>query len=145
MAGREPPQHFALRGGLNLVSSALETPPGHVIAGLNYEPHPRGYQRIDGIERFDGRAKPSDASYWVLNFDAGTDVPAVDDIVHGQSSEATGVVVAVAISSGSWAGNDAAGYLIIYSLSGTFVDDEFLENMGASGSEYDSSFNGDFS
>lgn len=53
--------HFPLQGGLDLVTPPLAMPPGRMIAGENYEPHPAGYRRIDGYERFDGRPAPSDA------------------------------------------------------------------------------------
>ena len=57
-----------LRGGLNLVTPPMELPPGMLIAGYNYEPLERGYGRISGYERFDGRPRPSDAEFWVMSF-----------------------------------------------------------------------------
>jgi hypothetical protein len=59
---------YPLGGGLDLVTSPMVIPPGKATAGLNYEPHPRGYQRVDGYERFDGRPKPSEATYYILNY-----------------------------------------------------------------------------
>lgn len=48
-----------LRGGLNIVSPAVAIPPGQCTAALNYEPEVRGYRRIAGFERYDGRPAPS--------------------------------------------------------------------------------------
>ena len=104
-----------------------------LLAATNYELLPRGgYRRIDGFERSDGQPRPSEASYWILNYDAGDIVtPATDSLVTGQTSGATGKVGAVVLTSGSWAGSDALGYVAIYTLSGTFVDDEPLSFTGA--------------
>lgn len=121
-------RYFALRGGLDLVTPAIETPPGRAIAAANYEPHPRGYQRVDGFERFDGRPKPSEASYWVLNFDAGTAAISEGDTVTGATSSATGVaLIDAVVESGSYVGSDAAGYLVLTGVSGTFQDNENLQ------------------
>lgn len=122
----------ALQGGLNLVTPALQTPPGHCIAGVNYEPVERGYQRVDGFERYDGRPSPSDASYWVLDFDAGTTAVSEGDTVTGATSGATGeALVDSVVESGSYAGNDAAGYLVLTNVSGTFQDNEDLQVSAA--------------
>ena len=121
-------QFFPLGGGLDLISPAIAVPPGRAIAAANYEPHDRGYRRIDGLERFDGRAKPSEASYWILDFDTGdTDVVA-DTTVTGGTSGATGVaLVDAVVESGSYGGSDAAGYLVLTAVSGTFVTGEDIE------------------
>ncbi|KQT54629.1 hypothetical protein ASG43_03315 [Aureimonas sp. Leaf454] len=50
---------FVLQGGLDLVSPAIALPQGRAIAALNYESEARGYSRIGGFERFDGRPSPS--------------------------------------------------------------------------------------
>jgi len=65
-----------------------------------------------------------------LNFDAGTTAFTVGATVTGGSSEATGTVKTVTVSTGSWAENDAAGYLILSSVSGTFENDEALTDDG---------------
>lgn len=123
---------FALRGGLDLVTPAVETPPGRVIAGVNYEPHRRGYRRVDGFERFDGQPKPSEASYSVLNFDAGVTAVAEGDTVTGATSGATGkALIAGVLETGTYAGSDATGYLVLTNVSGTFQDNENLEVSAA--------------
>ncbi len=122
---------FPLQGGLNLVTPSIRTPGGHVIAGVNYEPVEKGYQRVQGYERFDGQPKPSDAAYWVLNFDAGTDAINEGDTVTGAGSGATGkALIDAVITSGSYAGNDAAGYLVLTGVSATSYDND--ENLQVS-------------
>lgn len=117
-----------LRGGLNLVTPAIATPPGNCIAALNYEPEIRGYSRMAGYERFDGRAKPSKASYWLINFDAGSAAITAGQTVTGATSGATGVaVIDGTLSSGSYGSGNAVGYLILYGVTGTFQDNENLQ------------------
>tara|TARA_Y100000310_G_scaffold339919_1_gene434110 strand:+ start:683 stop:2767 length:2085 start_codon:yes stop_codon:yes gene_type:complete len=117
-----------LGGGLDLITPAIRTPPGRAIGAVNYEAGPRGYARIDGLEIYDGQAKPSAASYWVLNYDAGEAAISEGDTVTGGTSSATGVaLIDAVISSGSYAGSDAVGYLVLTAVSGTFQDDEDLE------------------
>jgi hypothetical protein len=123
---------FALVGGENLTAAPLSIQPGELLASQNYEcVAPQGYRRIDGNERFDGRPKPSAASYWKLGFDAGTAAIAVTNIVTGATSGASGEALVVTLTSGSWAGGDAAGYLILFNVSGTFQDNENLQVSAA--------------
>ena len=67
---------FALRGGLDLVSSPLTVDPGRLWAGANYVAADAGYRRIGGYERYDGRPAPSDAEYWILRARGYFDRPA---------------------------------------------------------------------
>jgi len=53
------------------------------------------------------------------------------DTVTGATSSATGVVMAVGVTFGSWAGSNAAGVLYLKDLSGTFSDDESLQVSAA--------------
>lgn len=125
------PQQIAttlLRGGLNLVTPAIATPAGNCIAAMNYEPEVRGYSRMAGIERFDGRPKPSKASYWLVNFDAGSIAVTAGQTVTGATSGATGVAVqAGTLLTGSYGAGNAAGYLVLYGVTGTFQDNENLQ------------------
>lgn len=117
-----------LRGGLNLVTPAIATPAGNCIAAMNYEPEVRGYSRIGGFERFDGRPRPHKASYWVLNFDAGTAAITAGQTVTGATSGATGVaVVAGTLSTGSYGAGSATGYIVLYGVTGTFQNNENLQ------------------
>jgi len=82
-------------GGLDQKSAAMTFPPGSIYMGKNYvSTTDGGYQRIDGYERYDGQASPSDAEYYqyTVTFD---DVVAVGDIITGTDSASTGVVIYV--------------------------------------------------
>lgn len=65
---------------------------------------------------------------YVVPFDAGqSEGPIkVGDTITGHTSAATGVVTGVVVTSGSWAGDDAAGYLFIKTKTGTFQNNEEL-------------------
>lgn len=119
---------FGLFGGLDLVTPPLVVPPGKVLSSKNYEPADEGgYRRITGYERYDGRPSPSDATYWILDFDAGTGTePTPGNTIDGAISGASGTLHLVVLESGSW-GVDAAGYLVLFEVSGAFQDNETLE------------------
>jgi len=72
------------------------------------------------------------AFIWVVPFDAGqSEGPIkVGDTITGFTSAATGVVTGVLVSSGSWAGDDAAGLLFIKAKTGTFQNNEELRVGG---------------
>jgi hypothetical protein len=124
----QQPQTILLRGGLNIVTPAIAVPPGMGIAGSNYESDVRGYRRTGGYERYDGRDRPSDEAYWYLEFDAGSAAITSGQTVTGATSGATGVALQDAVvSSGSYGGGDAAGYLVLWNVVGTFQDDENLQ------------------
>ncbi len=122
---------FRLEGGLDLVNPQIGMAPGRLTAGLNYEPSDRGpgYHRIDGFERFSGLPKPSEQTYWILTFTGGIMEPLLGTTVTGVVSLAVGCVVAIVLTSGSWAGNDAAGYFVIRLHTGTF---QAAENISVS-------------
>lgn len=123
-----PSKPISLMGGLDMMSTPLALFPGKLIAAKNYEPHPKGYRRIDGFERFDGQPKPSLASYWVLDFDAGSAAITTGQTVTGATSGATGkALINAVVSTGSYGGGNAAGYLVLTGISGTFQDNEALQ------------------
>lgn len=123
--------YTALAGGLDLIATALAVNPGHLLECLNFEQifGKQGYWRIDGYERYDGRAQPSDGEYSTQAFDTGTAEIAAGDVVTGTS--ATGLVVSVTLSSGSWAGGDAAGTLLLTSVTGAWVDNGDIQVSAA--------------
>lgn len=84
--------YFPLKGGLNLVDAPLKIPDGMVLGAINYELLSRdGYRRIDGFERFDGQASPSDQTYWIQNFQNKSGAAVAEgDIVEGAVTGATG-------------------------------------------------------
>jgi hypothetical protein len=57
------PDTFALGGGLDLVTAPINVMPGYALAGCNYQPDDKGYSRIKGYERFDGKPSPSSIAY----------------------------------------------------------------------------------
>lgn len=120
-------EYTPLSGGLDMVSGALNVRPGRMSECLNFEQAfgKQGYRRIDGYERFDGRAEPHKASYSVLRFDAGTVAIAPGNIVAGATASAE--VLLVELESGGWATGDAAGRLIVILPIGVFVDNEALK------------------
>jgi hypothetical protein len=133
MASKTQSKYWEFKGGLDLVSSALKIDPGRLLGCKNYEiAKEDGYRRIDGYERFDGRDKPSDASYWILNFDAGQTEVSDGETVTGVTSGATGIACQDGeLLSGTYAGGDAEGTLVLYGVSGTFQDNENLQVSAA--------------
>lgn len=101
--------YFPLGGGLDLVSPAIAKKPGTVIDSQNYEPSINGgYRRIDGYERFDGRASPTGSDYWTLPV-ALSGSPSVGSTIVGATSTATAAILAV-----------FDGYLVLAGLTGNF-------------------------
>ena len=85
-----------LKGGLDQVTPTLSLKPGVARDAVNFECAPTGgYTRIAGYERFDGLAKPSDATYVTVQVAAFTNVPSVGQTLTGQTTGTTGVIVAV--------------------------------------------------
>jgi len=124
----QQPRSFRIIPTLDLVTPTALKQPGVLIACENHEPAADGAHRIDGYERVDGQTKASAATYYVLNFDAGTATIAEGATVTGATSGATGkTLIAMVVESGTFGGSNAAGYLVLTSLSGTFQDNENLQ------------------
>lgn len=103
-------KYYPFNGGLDLVTPALSVDPGFALALVNYEPwYNGGYRRVDGYEKFDGRAKPSVAPQYgavissLTGLTVGTSTSAAGT---GATSGATGVFVQSAVDSNgtSWVG-----------------------------------------
>lgn len=123
---------FPFGGGLDVVTPPTRKQPGRLIGGENYEPiDGGGYRRIQGYERFDGHLSPSDATYWLLDFDAGSAAFNVGDVVTGVTSGDTAEVVKVTLKTGAYATHDAAGELVVFNATGAFVDNEALQVSSA--------------
>ena len=89
-------KYFPLGGGLDVTSPALSIDPGRALAMINYEPwFQGGYRRIDGYERYDGRTKPSTATFMGFDVSSVTGLVAGTTIVTGGTSGATGVVIGI--------------------------------------------------
>lgn len=87
--------YYPLGGGLDLVTPAIAINAGKVIDSQNYEPAiGGGYRRIDGYERFDGRANPTSATYFILPV-VLLGVVVIGNTITGVTSAATGIVLAI--------------------------------------------------
>ena len=126
-------KRVSYRGGLNTEDPQHDMPPGELVEVKNYEVRTRqGYRTFNGYERFDGQPQPSAATFYTLDFNTGTEEIAVGATVTGLTSSATGIVVyAGQVESGSYVGGDAAGYLILDQVSGTFQTSESLQVSAA--------------
>jgi hypothetical protein len=121
-------QFFPLRGGLDQETPAISIPPGRIIGVQNHEATPRGYQRTEGFERFDGHAAPSAANFYTLTFTQGNAEFLEGDTITGLVSGATCRVLADALlESGSYGGADATGTVAVHLVVGTFVAAEQLQ------------------
>lgn len=108
--------------GLDTTSSPIETAPGSLKDSKNYEITVNGgYRGIDGYERFDGQARPSDASYIVIDCTISGSIVA-GNTVTGQSSGASGVCVYVNTT------YDATqAHIVLTKVTGTFTNGENLQ------------------
>ncbi len=61
-----------------------------------------------------------------LNYDQGTSAFTKGETVTGALSGATGTIDELVLSSGSWAGRDATGHLILSNIVGIFQDNEAI-------------------
>lgn len=112
------PAYYPMRGGLDLVTPAIQIDPGKVFDSQNYEPLTvGGYKRLAGHERLDGRPAPSAASYWLISATI-TGALAVGNTVTGGTSAATGKVLAIDGTT-----------IVLGRVSGTFASGEAL-NVG---------------
>ncbi len=69
----------------------------------------------------------SETAVFTMNFDSGSKEPAVDEILTGASSGATGKVISVNKTGGTWGGGDAAGSISLKECDGCFNDDEDID------------------
>lgn len=102
-------------GGLDLTTPSLRLQPGALRDCLNFEcAQSGGYARVKGYERLDGRAKPSAATYTIiqltpLGFNAG---PGIGDVITQLVSTATGKIIALVYS--------PVPYIVVTQVTGTF-------------------------
>lgn len=136
---------FQLAGGLDQVTPTLMLPPGVARRAVNFECSiTGGYTRIQGYERFDGHARPSDAYYLVLSCTI-TGTISVGNTVTGMTLGGTGKVIArsgsdvvITRQTGSFQAGEglsvAGQQATIVSLSGAVADgltDATYKNMAA--------------
>jgi hypothetical protein len=77
-----------------------------------------------------------------IGFDSGSTEPKIHDKIRGVTSGATGIVRAVELTSGSWAGGDGAGYIYFRKVTGTFQDDENINRVRPTASSNIATING---
>jgi hypothetical protein len=103
-------------GGLDVETPPLLLGSGFLRQAQNYEGGINGgYKTLTGYERFDGRLKPSDAVYAILNANI-TGTYAVGNTLTGATSGATGVIAAATTT-----------YFVLTKVTGTFVNAENLQ------------------
>lgn len=124
--------YFPLGGGLDQTSSGLSKKPGRMEQGSNFEEvfGKQGYRSIKGYERYSGQNSPSACSFAVQPFDTGTIAITAGNEVANQVATAFGYVVSVTVTSGSFGGGDAAGYLILTNLVGSWANNDQIRVSG---------------
>ena len=84
----------SLDGAVDLVTQDLKRNPGTARETINFEPGLEdGFRRIDGYERFNGRAAPSDAAWQVVELTDASD-RAVGETLTGAGG-ASGVITVI--------------------------------------------------
>ena len=128
--------YFPLEGGLNTVDSPMSMKPGELIDCLNYEPRVLGgYQRFQGLERYDGGTPPSQMQALILFFDGGTpaNYPTPPNYVVGGTSHLYAYCLALVLNPGS----TTAGYMVIcnggFGTSLDFLNGETLHTASPTG------------
>ena len=111
-----------LKGGLDIVSPEAERKPGTCAFAINYEPLiTGGYERLGGIERFDGHPSPHQQSYVAMARLGAVGDPAIGDTVTGATSGATGRVIVV-----------DGDLIVLVRVTGAFTREEDLLVAGVS-------------
>jgi hypothetical protein len=113
------PDYIKLIGGTDEITPPFQRVTGTVRFGLNFEAITMGgYRRRAGDERFDGRPKPSDATYDLVRVNY-SGIVTVGNIVTGATSAQTAQVIAVV-------NTVSEKYIIVTKVSGLFVIGENL-------------------
>lgn len=101
-------KYYALEGGLDVVTPALKVRPGRALAMVNFEPwYQGGYRRISGYERFDGRPRPSDATF--TGFEVSTVAGlSLRDTITDDVTGANGILIGIWDDDGTY-GSDWIG------------------------------------
>lgn len=88
-------QNIQLQGGYDQATPTLSLPAGYCKDAMNFEcAITGGYTRIAGYERFSGQAKPSDASYTIIQVSSFTNTPVAGNTLSGAPSGGSGKVIA---------------------------------------------------
>lgn len=112
-------KYVPMLGAIEIVTQEQRKNPGNAREAINFEPGIKdGFRRIDGYERFDGRAAPSAATWHVLELTDASD-RSVGDTITGSTSGATGEAVLI-----------SGNYVVITALSGNFQAAEETDGNG---------------
>jgi hypothetical protein len=123
LGGGVSPNGASFPGGLDQTTPSLALQPGALRDVLNYEcSQSGGYSRIQGYERFDGRASPSAATFQLLQVASFVSVPSVGQVVSQSSSGASGTIIEVVPGS--------TPYIAVTQVSGTFDSTGTLTTPG---------------
>lgn len=113
-----------MKGGVNMVTTPIQQSPGSMIYAQNFEADINGgYRRMRGLERYDGRPRPSSATYYVVDCMV-TGALVVGDVITGSLSAATAEVAFI----------DSNERIVVTKLTGTFQ----VENFTVGGNVYGS-------
>lgn len=114
--------YFRMGGGLDQRSAALSIKPGRLLQVVNWEEvfGKQGYSFVKGYERYDGRARPSQASYWTLAFGTGT-VAFTPGATVSNGLGASAIVVSSTLTSGTFGGGNAVGQLVLTEMTGSWA------------------------
>lgn len=103
-----------LKGGWDTSTPTLALANGACRESLNFEASVAGgYTRIAGYERYSGQPSPTDAVYKTVFVSSFVNVPTVGQTLTGQTSGATGIVIAI-----------GANYIAITKATGAFSTSE---------------------
>lgn len=121
VARRQPVDYDTVKmiGGWDQLTPKLSLSPGALLDVTNFEMASvpgGGYSRIGGYERYDGRSRPSDASYTVVQVGSFTNTPTVGQTLTGFTSTATGTIAAL-----------GSNFMILTKVVGTFTNTEVVK------------------
>lgn len=121
------PDYFPFAFGLDELSGKQNPLKGRLIDVENFElvlGEQQGLRRIYGYERMDGRARASQAVYYIVTFTTGTSAIAAGNTI--TTPGGSGLVLRVQLDSGSWGAGNAAGLLIITAVTGEMTAGETI-------------------
>lgn len=121
------PDVVALGMGMDTSAGELLAKPGSLRLAYNYESSiDGGLERVGGIEAYDGHPEPDLSVYSLLQLDAPPTVIALGDTLTGDTSGATGVVIAI---------DD--DLVAVTRVTGTFEEEPVLVGATAAGTVID--------
>lgn len=122
---------YPYQGGMDQKNQPIIVPAGRAIGCLNYESVSDGYRRVDGYERFDGRAAPSQETFSTATFVNANLLISPGATIVGVTSGATGRAIATPVlTGGTWGAGTAAGTLAMHKITGNFLTNESLTING---------------